>query len=97
MVSAGSALVFGANAICRYFSYKGNPPSPAGASADARTVEEWIAWEAATLAPAERMLAASEEMGGSTPSETLAALKHLEEKLTGPWLIKVRHTLLLGW
>lgn len=81
-------MIFGSNAICRYFSYKGVSSSLKGVTADLTgAVEEWLDWEAMTLAPAERLLATSKEAGGSAPAETLAALKHLEEKLTGKWLL----------
>lgn len=45
-------------------------------------------WEAVTLAPAERLLAAAGQGGGSAPPEALAALKHLEGKMTATWLIE---------
>ena len=88
-VSTGSSVIFGSNAVCRYFSYKGVPPSAKGVAADPNgAVEEWLDWEAVTLAPAERLLAASKEAGGSVPTETLEALKHLEQELTGTWLLE---------
>lgn len=81
-------MIFGSNAVCRYFSYKGVSSSPKGVAADlSGAVEEWLDWEAVTFAPAERLLAASKEAGGAVPTETLAALKHLEERLTGTWLL----------
>lgn len=87
-VSIEDSVVFGSNAVCRYFSYKG-VSAPKGATADlSEAVEEWLDWEAATLAPAERLLAASKEEGGPVPNEALEALKHLEEKLTGTWLLE---------
>lgn len=51
-------------------------------------MEEWLEWEAVTLAPAERLLAAAEQGDGSAQPEALAALKHLEGKITGTWLIE---------
>lgn len=89
-VSTGGSVIFGSNAVCRYFSYKGVSRSPKGVAADlsGTTVEEWLDWEAVTLAPAERLLASSKEAGGSVPTETLEALKHLEQKLTGSWLLE---------
>lgn len=87
-LAAGGSRIFGANAICRYFSYKGKSSSPKGKSADPGAVEEWLEWEAVTLAPAERLLAAAEQGGGAAPPEALAALKHLEGKMTGMWLIE---------
>lgn len=88
-VSTGISVIFGANAVCRYFSYKGKSSSPKGPTADpAEAVEEWLDWETGTLAPAERALAASKEAGVSVPTEALAVLKHLEDKLTGTWLLE---------
>ncbi|CAN0391152.1 unnamed protein product, partial [Laminaria digitata] len=87
-LAAGGSVIFGSNAICRYFSYKGTSSSTKGKGADLGAVEEWLEWEAVTLAPAERLLAASEQGGGSAPPEALAALKHLEGKMTGTWLIE---------
>lgn len=82
-------MIFGSNAVCRYFSYKGVFSSPKGATADLTgALEEWLDWEAVNLAPAERLLAASKEAGGSVPTETLEALKHLEENLTARWLLE---------
>lgn len=81
-------MIFGSNAVCRYFYYKGVSSSPKGAGDRTGAVEEWLDWEAVTLAPAERLLAASSEAGGSVPTEALEALKHLEEKLTETWLLE---------
>lgn len=50
-------------------------------------MEAWLEWEAVTLAPAERQLAAAHQAGGSAPREGLAALKHLEGKITEMWLV----------
>ncbi|CAN0385338.1 unnamed protein product [Pylaiella littoralis] len=99
-VSTEGSVIFGSNAVCRYFSYKGVSSSSsstqkgaaaaavaAAAQDPAGAAEEWLDWEVATLAPAERLLAAAKEAGGSVPAETVAALKHLEEKLTGKWLL----------
>jgi len=89
-VSTGGSLVFGPNAVCRYFSYKGSrPPSPKETGADpAGAVEEWLDWEAEKLAPAERLLASSSAEGDrSLPLEVLEALEHLEERVTGTWLL----------
>lgn len=86
-LAAGGSVIFGANAICRYFSYKGNSSSAKGKAADPGAVEAWLEWEAVTLAPAERLLAAAKQAGGSTPPEGLAALKHLEGKITEMWLV----------
>lgn len=92
-------MIFGSNAVCRYLSYKGKSSSPKGPTADpAGAVEEWLDWETGTLAPAERALAASKEAGGSVPIEALAALKHLEDKLTGTWLLEgVRRSAAVRW
>ena len=79
-------MIFGSNAVCRYFSYKGGSAPTTANLSDA--AEEWLDWEAVTLAPAERLLAASREAGGPVPEETLAALKHLEDKLAGAWLLE---------
>ncbi|CAB1103032.1 unnamed protein product [Ectocarpus sp. CCAP 1310/34] len=88
-VSTGMSVIFGSNAVCRYFSYKGKSSSPKGPTTDpAGAVEEWLDWETGTLAPAQKALAASKEAGGSVPTEALAALKHLEDKLTGTWLLE---------
>ncbi|CAM9393416.1 unnamed protein product [Ectocarpus fasciculatus] len=88
-VSTGESVIFGANAVCRYFSYKGKSWSPTGPTSDrAEAVEEWLDWETGALAPAERALAASQKAGGSVPTEALAALKHLEDRLTGTWLLE---------
>lgn len=87
-VSTGGSLIFGSNPICRYFFYKG-VPFPKGSTAELDgAVEEWLDWEAMTLAPAESLLAASLQAGGPVPAETLAALEHLEKKLTGKWLLR---------
>lgn len=86
-LAVGGSLIFGANAICRYFSYKGMPPSR-GANVDPSAVDGWVEWEAGTLSPVERMLASAKEANGAAPAETLAALKHLEEALTGDWLVE---------
>ena len=88
-VSAGGSLVFGSNAVCRYFSYKdSSSSSPKGTAAGfPGAVEEWLDWEAAKLAPAERLLAASSAAVDPLPLEVLEALEHLEEKLTGAWLL----------
>lgn len=87
-LAVGGSVIFGANAICRYFSYKGTPPSPRGANVDPSAVDGWVEWEAGTLSPVERMLASAKEANGATPAETLAALKHLDETLTGDWLVE---------
>eukprot|EP00752_Nemacystus_decipiens_P016540 g14783.t1 len=88
-VSTGGSVIFGSNAVCRFFSYKGVSSSPKGVCADVTgAVEEWLDWEAMTLAPAERLLAASKEAGGSVPTETVEAMKHLEQKLSGTWLLE---------
>lgn len=55
---------------------------------DSAAVDEWVEWEAATLAPAERALAASKKADGAAPAEIVAALGYLDEKLTGTWLIE---------
>lgn len=88
-VSAGGSVIFGSNAVCRYFSYKSVPSLQKGVAAGLTgAVEEWLHWEAVTLAPAERLLAESKAAGGSLPTETLEAMTHLEEKLTGTWLLE---------
>lgn len=87
-VAIEDSVVFGSNAVCRYFSYKG-VSAPKGSTVElSEAVEEWLDWEAVTLAPAERLLAASKEAGGPVPKEPLAALEHLEEKLIGTWLLE---------
>ncbi|CAN0057646.1 unnamed protein product, partial [Sphacelaria rigidula] len=42
-------LIFGPNAICRYFSYRGRSKS------DSAAAEEWLEWEASALAPTEKV------------------------------------------
>lgn len=50
-------------------------------------MEAWVEWEATAFAPAERSLAKAKDAGGAVPSEALTSLKHVEEKLTGQWLV----------
>lgn len=88
MLTAENSLIFGSNAICRYFAYKSSSSSKNVSDADYAAVERWLEWEAATLAPMERKLASNASAGGSSTPEALAALLHLEKHLTGKWLLE---------
>ncbi|CAM9949316.1 unnamed protein product, partial [Hapterophycus canaliculatus] len=87
-ISTGGSLIFGANPVCRYLCYKGVPSPKVSVAELDGAVEDWLDWEAVTLAPSERLLAASLRAGGPVPAETLDALEHVENKLTGTWLVQ---------
>lgn len=85
-MAVGSTLIFSPNAICRYFSYAGKPGSLKGCETLPVDVEEWLEWEASTLAIAEQSIAEAGKAGSAPSSEVLAAFQYLEERLTGQWL-----------
>lgn len=80
-LTVGSSLIFGPNAICRYFSYKGT------ATVDSAAVEEWLEWEATALAQTEKAVAHVKKSGGVPPPQVLSPLQYLEDKLSGQWLV----------
>lgn len=88
VLTAENSLIFGSNAICRYFAYKSSSSSESVSGADYAAAEKWLEWEAVTLAPVERKLASNASCSGSSPPEALAALLHLENRLTGKWLLE---------
>lgn len=87
VLAVEGSLVFGANAICRYFSYKSTSCCDARDPKSAAAAEQWLEWEARVLASLEKTIT-QEKKGADLPPEALAPFQYLEERLTTQWLLE---------